>query len=138
MKKFYEKHKHAIHIGGAIVGMLLVCVVAIYLTSSSETSTPKADEFGKQSANSHAESVTLESEANTIAEQVGKVDQQRVAEGKNVESSKSGLKGRTEKLNKSRSEYEKVRNTPVTVDTNDLDDRERRLFAELKRLYWSQ
>jgi preprotein translocase subunit SecF len=138
MRNYYEWHKKEIWIGGVIVFMLIVCVVGIYLNSSSLVSTPKADEFGRQSAEAHTESVAKEAEADAIAEQIEQVEGERQKQKQRVESSRSRLQTSRDKLNKSKENYEKVVSQPVAVSDDDLDARERKLYADLKRIYWSQ
>jgi hypothetical protein len=131
--ELYEKHKHAIHVAAVLAVILSVCLLGLYCSSSSDVSTPKADEFGRQSANAHAESVVNESDANSIAVQVGEKSREREMSREELDRLIK-LSKQNGKLKELVSEYEKVINENRPVDARDLNARERQLLTDLREL----
>lgn len=119
-----ERHKHAIQIGLTLLAVVMIGLLFAYCSSSSEVQTDKADKYAQQSANSHVESVQAETNANVIAEQIEAVSEDREEAKKQYAKAKKKI---------SKVQYEKIVNQPVVIDTNDLDARERKLLARLRK-----
>ena len=114
--------------------LLLVCLAGLYCSSSSEVSTPKADQYGNAANVAHQDSTNSEAEANKIGEQVDAVERQREEATKTYEKNR---KADTKKLSDKRKRYEEARDKPVGSIDTDLDilsDRERKLLADLREL----
>lgn len=124
MIEFYKQHSIAIKMWGVITGLLILGLFIVYITSSSESDTGKADKYAQQSANSNAESVVHETNANAISEQAEAVAEDR-------EDAKQEYAKAKKKIKKGK--YEEIRNKPVVVTFNDLDARERKLLARLRK-----
>jgi hypothetical protein len=129
IKETISLHKKELTIGGFLVLLLAISIFGLYCSSSSDVSTPKADEFGRQSANAHAESVVNESDANSIAVQVGEKSREREMSREELDRLIK-LSKQNGKLKELVSEYEKVINENRPVDARDLNSRERQLHTD--------
>lgn len=118
-------------IWGTIVVIALIGLLFAYCSSSASTDTSKADKLGAQSANSHIESIQTEANANIINLQADDIAKDREEAEDDFRTQRDFLR----KKKVTNKKYEKARNSPVVVDTNALDARERRVLAELRELY---
>lgn len=115
------------HIAIGLVGFILICIVGMYCSSSSETNTRKADRHAVNANTAHQESIVHEKEAEVLAEEGRAIEKERIQATKTYQKSKPGKVDR--------SKYEKVTKEPVVISGDDLDARERKLLARLKELY---
>lgn len=125
--------KRTIEIWGAIVGVLVIGLWFAWCSSSSTVNVPKADKQANISAAANANSVMHETEANTIAVEVKKAEVKTNSARKEFKKSATAARKPVK-----REKYEKIRNTPVTIDRDDVDARERKLLPKLRKLYWQQ
>ncbi len=116
-----------IHIGAGLVLLLCVCIFGLYCSASSETNTDKADQHAVNANTAHQESLEAEKQVEVLAEEGKAIEKERIAEEKKYRKSKPGKVDR--------SEYEKVINEPTVINGDDLDPRERKLLADLKRQF---
>lgn len=121
----------AVAVGGAI----LFWVLFAWFSASSETNVPKAEDFNKQSSNSHIESVKSEGNANVTAEQVKAIDARRIEADRMARVAKATKNEAVNKLNKRTDEYETFRKKGTVVSSDDLDARERKLLSDLANTY---
>lgn len=124
-------------LAGCIVGLvgLVVLVMYLWITASSVTKVPKAEEYGKQSANANAVSVQAENNANVSAAQIAVVEAQRQTAKTDALVAKAAKDQAEINRIKRKVEYENFRKKGVVVDANNLDARERQLITDLNNLY---
>ncbi len=128
--EFLKTHKVAIQIGGFIAVALVVCLLGLYLTSSSKVSVPKADQQANIAAQANANSEVHLTEANSLANQANQAQT-------DVNTSRVDYKQASDKA-RQRKRYDEVRKDPVTVSDRDLDKREHDVLTKLRKLYWQQ
>lgn len=121
-------------VAGAVV---LIGVVLLYAwcSASSGDGVPKAEEYNKQSANAHIDSVKSEGNANVTAVEVQAIDAQRVEANRASTVAKARKDEAVSNLNKRTDQYEKFKKQGVVVSDADLDARERKLLADLTGTY---
>src|ERR1044072_8877870 len=125
--------KITLQIWVTIAALLVIGLWFAWCSSSSDVNVPKANVQSNISANANANSVKAETEANTIAGEIKHAET-------NTNSARKEFKKAVTAARKpvKREKYEKIRNTPVTVDRNGVDARERKLLTKLRTLYWQQ
>lgn len=121
LKDTFQKHKTAIIGAGFIAALIGLVLLFAYLSAPSDISTPKADQHDRNA-------VVLEQEATKAEGNANVYRAQRVENEKETTVAKS-------RLTTQKKQYEKVRTTPVVVDSSDLDARERKLQSDLANLY---
>ena len=122
-------------IGILAVFCLLTIVYAIWITAEYRTTVKEAEILQAESARLHNESILKETEANGLRRQVEILSRERIEAKQLFEQSLAKAKAGKVVVIERRTEYDKVRNSPIVINPDGVDERERQLLTDFRELY---
>ena len=132
LKLYWTNYKNII-IGGSL--LIFSIVLWSYCSASSEFHLPEADKLGYQANSKMQESNVAINSADELANQALELEVPKQQAIKRAQTSRAKFERSNQSLQKAKKEYEEFIQTPVVIDSDNLNERERALLPELRQLY---
>ena len=135
MKQFFDKYKFPIYVIGALIAATVLTFLLLYYSADSTVSVPKADNLSNRSNASVNQAIQSKDSADDFANQAEALEQSRQEAVQKARKSRDDFQTKKQKFQKEVKNHEEIKNTPVVISTDNLDERERRLRSDLRDLY---